>query len=69
MEAISTPMYPPPTTIIFSGIVSKAKAPVEESTVFSSKGKNGNGIETEPVAKIILRAMICSSPLSVFTLI
>mmetsp|Transcript_38730 Transcript_38730/g.82269 ORF Transcript_38730/g.82269 Transcript_38730/m.82269 type:complete len:200 (+) Transcript_38730:589-1188(+) len=58
----SRPMTPPPMTVILLGTFSKAKAPVEETMVFSSSSMPGKLTTSEPVAKMMFLASIFSSP-------
>ena len=46
----SSPITPAPTTIILAGNLSSAKAPVEDTTIFSSISTPGSGVTSEPVA-------------------
>ena len=43
-------MTPPPITTSFSGTEFNARAPVDDTTTLSSKGRNGNAIGSDPVA-------------------
>ena len=49
----SKPIYPPPITTKFLGVLSKANAPVEETIIFSSIFPPGKDVGTEPDAMII----------------
>ena len=53
----SKPIYPPPITINSFGGLSKASAPVEETTTFSSNSIPGRDVGAEPVAIIIFLAL------------
>ncbi len=44
------PIYPPPTTTMVSGTVSRASAPVELTIFFSSMSTLGSAAMSEPVA-------------------
>mmetsp|Transcript_18839 Transcript_18839/g.47866 ORF Transcript_18839/g.47866 Transcript_18839/m.47866 type:complete len:313 (-) Transcript_18839:260-1198(-) len=57
-EPSSRPITPPPITIKFSGTLSRARAPVELTTVFSSKGRKGSSMGSEPVASMTFLVLI-----------
>jgi hypothetical protein len=46
-------MIPPPIMTRDSGMESNESAPVDETTVFSSNGRFGKGIASEPVAMMM----------------
>mmetsp|Transcript_22414 Transcript_22414/g.43989 ORF Transcript_22414/g.43989 Transcript_22414/m.43989 type:complete len:202 (-) Transcript_22414:494-1099(-) len=58
-EAISRPMTPPPTTIIFSGMDSSSRQPVESTMRFFSlsTGQGGRGVGSDPVAMTMFLAL------------
>eukprot|EP01139_Manchomonas_bermudensis_P019173 Amastigsp_a676481_41.p2 type:complete len:221 gc:universal Amastigsp_a676481_41:1115-453(-) len=62
-EPSSSPMTPPPMTAMRLGGASNASAPVDETTFFSSKGRNGSAMGSEPVAiTMFLVEMVCLPP-------
>ena len=52
-------------TIIFAGILSKARAPVEVTTIFSSISIPGRAEGSDPLAIIICLAVYVSSPIRI----
>ena len=67
-EPSSSPITPAPTTISFFGTLGRLKAPVEETTVFSSISTPGSFATSEPVAiTIALVSRIVSAPSSPLT--
>ena len=55
-------MTPAPTTTIFLGTFGSVRAPVEETTVFSSISMPGSDAGSEPVAMMMFFASCTSSP-------
>mmetsp|Transcript_4159 Transcript_4159/g.9422 ORF Transcript_4159/g.9422 Transcript_4159/m.9422 type:complete len:207 (+) Transcript_4159:815-1435(+) len=61
-EPSSSPMTPPPMTTIFLGTDFSERAPVEVTIVSSSTVTPGKGVTSEPVASMILSAIIFCEP-------
>ena len=53
-------MTPPPMTIRSLGILGSERAPVELIMIFSSKGRLGKGVGSDPVAMMVFLAVIVS---------
>ena len=68
-EPSSSPMTPAPTTSSFFGGTARLRAPVDETTVFSSISTPGSCATSEPVAMTIaLASSVVSSPFSALTI-
>jgi hypothetical protein len=52
-------MTPPPMTIKSFGTFWNARAPVDDTIIFSSNGRPGKGLASLPVAMMMFLAVIC----------